>query len=218
MLNTERHFSLDFSVEYYFPTLVFNFEVKNAEAVNEYLVDAIRKLKASDKAGIERSNFRALGGWHSRNDLHTNERFDRLTKLINHAADKISSQLGYDTETELVIGSMWSIINPPGGTNRSHIHPNSHWSGVYYVQAPENCGDIEFTDPRTEHVMNEPSFEPGKSRGKENWTKVRFTPRAGKMLLFPSWLYHGVHPNCSEFLGLEGERIIVSFNLSQRKR
>ena len=34
------------------------------------------------------------------------------------------------------------------------MHPNSHWSGVYYVHAPEGAGDIEFTDPRTDGAIN----------------------------------------------------------------
>ena len=36
------------------------------------------------------------------------------------------------------------------------------------------------------------------------------------MLLFPSWLYHSVHPNLAEDSDGGGERIVVSFNLSQK--
>jgi len=64
--------------------------------------------------------------------------------------------------------------------------------------------------------MNQPSFAVGKKRAKVNWTKVRFKPQAGKMLLFPSWLYHGVHPNLAEDRDGGGDRVIVSFNLSQK--
>ena len=77
-----------------------------------------------------------------------------------------------------------------------------------------DAGDIEFTDPRTSHVMIQPSFELGKQRSKEYWTKVRFTPKAGKMLIFPSWLYHGVDPNMSGKTGKDGERVIISSNVS----
>ena len=48
---------------------------------------------------------------------------------------------------------MWSIINVPGSFNRSHIHPDCLWSGVYYVQAPEGAGQIEFTEPRTQNMV-----------------------------------------------------------------
>jgi uncharacterized protein (TIGR02466 family) len=42
------------------------------------------------------------------------------------------------------------------------------------------------------------------------WTsdKVTYKPTAGRMLLFPSWLDHGVEPNLSD-----EERVCLSFNL-----
>ena len=52
-------------------------------------------------------------------------------------------------ESEPIIGNMWANINPPGGYNRPHLHPNSHFSGVYYIKAPENSGQIVFNEPRS---------------------------------------------------------------------
>jgi uncharacterized protein (TIGR02466 family) len=204
-----------FSGELYFPTMVFNIAVSEKDALNEYLLDLIYAERERDQKGIERSNFRKLGGWHSHNNLHREDAYKPLTDRVHQAGRRISRQLGYHPDKHLKVGTMWSIINAPGSSNKAHIHPGSHWSGVYYVHAPENAGDIEFTDPRTSHVMNQPSFEPKKQRSKENWTKVRFTPKAGKMLIFPSWLYHGVDPNMSEKTGNDGERVIISFNMSQ---
>jgi uncharacterized protein (TIGR02466 family) len=43
---------------------------------------------------------------------------------------------------------MWANINPPGGFNRAHIHPNSLWSGVYYVKTPKNCGHLKVRRPK----------------------------------------------------------------------
>ncbi len=110
---------------------------------------------------------------------------------------------------------MWSIVNGPGSVNKAHIHPGSLWSGVYYIQTPQSSGDIEFTDPRTVNIMHQPTLEPNKRRPAESWTKVRFTPKAGRMLLFPSWLYHSVGPNLSSQPGDQSDRVIISFNLSQ---
>ena len=204
-----------FGREMYFPTMVFNISVSDPEALNSYLLELIYAERARDQRGIERSNFPRLGGWHSHNNLHKEPVYSPLTDRVHQAGRRISQQLGYHPDRHLQIGTMWSIINAPGSSNKSHIHPGSHWSGVYYVHTPEQAGDIEFVDPRTFHVMDQPSFKPGKTRGRENWTKVRFTPKAGKMLIFPSWLYHGVDPNLSDKPGKDGERVIISFNLSQ---
>ena len=38
-------------------------------------------------------------------------------------------------DREPLLGNMWANINPPGGSNTPHVHPNSLFSGVYYVKA-----------------------------------------------------------------------------------
>nr|WP_234170434.1 TIGR02466 family protein [Ruegeria pomeroyi] len=61
-------------------------------------------------------------------------------------------------------------------------------------------------------------FQPNKKRSRENWTKVRFTPVAGRMIIFPAWLYHAVDPNETKETGDAGNRVIISFNLNQVKK
>lgn len=202
----------------YFPTMIFRSRVAEADLLNDYLLDLIRAERTRDQDGVERSNYPELGGWHSHSRLHDEDAFDPITDRVEQAGERISEKLGYDARTQLEITTMWSIINPPGASNRAHIHPGSDWSGVYYVHAPTDCGDIGFWDPRTAHVMSNLSFEPGRTRPRENWIKVTFTPEAGMMLLFPSWLYHGVDPNLATETGQEGERVIISFNLTQRRK
>ena len=170
----------------------------------------------ADTEGIERSNFASLGSWHSHINLHKSPAYKPLVDLIGSAGDQISNKLGYREDYSLKIGSMWSIINPPGCYNRAHIHPGSHWSGVYYVQTPEASGKIEFTDPRTQNLINQPKYLANTKRPRQCWSNVNFTPTAGRMMIFPSWLYHSVYPNLSEESGKDADRVIISFNLTQR--
>jgi uncharacterized protein (TIGR02466 family) len=206
---------ISFSGDFYFPTIIFSMGLSDHKKLNSSLLGHIYEEYERDKNGINRSNFPGLGGWHSHNALHKNEYFNPLVKIIDFVSRKISSQMGYSPDKFLKIGTMWSIINPPGSANKAHIHPSSHWSGVYYVQTPESSGQIEFTDPRTAHVMNQPDFAAAKKRGRESWTKVNYTPKPGKLIIFPSWLYHAVEPNLSVADGKSANRVIVSFNLTQ---
>lgn len=206
---------VSFSGDLYFPTIIFSMVFLNHEELNSSLLSHIYEEHERDSSGISRSNFPGLGGWHSHNNLHKDENFKPLAERIDLASRKISSQMGYSPDKSLKVGTMWSIINPPGSANKAHIHPSSHWSGVYYVQTPENSGQIEFTDPRTAHVMNQPNFATGRKRGRESWTKVNYTPKPGKLIVFPSWLYHAVEPNLSVAEGKNANRVIVSFNLTQ---
>ncbi len=201
----------------YFPTQVFSFHLEDevASAASDILLREIYLERERDRHGIQKSNFRALGGWHSRNNLHVRPSFEKLVEMISACCVSLAEQNGYDRSRRLTIGSMWAIINPPGSSNRSHIHPASLWSGVYYVQAPANAGNLEFTDPRTQQLMTPPRYIPNRKRPRACWSKVSFTPKAGLLLIFPSWLYHSVAPNLSEAEGSQGDRVIISFNLRQ---
>lgn len=201
--------------DFHFPTMVFVFDIAEAAELNETLKTLVYAARDADQEGVQKSNFRALGSWHSQGNLHLQEPFAPLSRRVAHAAQTISDTLGYDPAYRLKIDAMWSIINPPGSFNRAHIHPGALWSGVYYVQTPENAGDIEFTDPRTENIMNQARFAPDQKRKSECWTKANYKPAPGRLLMFPSFLYHSVAPNLSEEPEGASDRIILSFNLSQ---
>ena len=43
---------------------------------------------------------------------------------------------------------MWANINPPEGMNKPHVHPNSLFSGVYYVKSQLQLWSFKNNDPR----------------------------------------------------------------------
>lgn len=201
----------------HFPTLIFQNDVPNCNELNKTLLDLIYAERESGVAH-NKSNTAELGSWHSATNLHKNSDYAPILDEIHSALARISDDLTYSKEHALKVTSMWSIINPPGNGNRAHCHPNSLWSGVYYVQAPENAGNIEFIDPRTALVMNQPKYETKKKRPRECWTKANYKPVPGRMIIFPAWLYHGVASNISKEKGRAGDRIIISFNVNQTKK
>ena len=207
-----------FKVTSYFPTLVFSLDIPDSELLNNRLIEAIYAERERDRTGVRKSNYAELGGWHSQVKLHKDPRYAGLVEYVDAAAAMMSRELGYHRSYRLRIGTMWSIVNPPGGSNRPHIHPGCIWSGVYYVQSPRNSGQIEFIDPRTQNLMSPVKYIPNRKRPRICWTKVQYKPVAGRMLIFPSWLYHTVAPNRSRAKGKDADRIVVSFNLSQAKR
>ena len=49
---------------------------------------------------------------------------------------------------KLGLGNMWANINPTYSYNKTHTHPNSMWSGVYYIKVPKKSGKLFLEDPR----------------------------------------------------------------------
>jgi len=112
-------------------------------------------------------------------------------------------------DREPMLGNMWANINPPGGYNAPHIHPNSLFSGVYYIKAPEDSGNLVCNEPRAGAQLNMPVRKPGKPP-KELWREVHLKPKEGRIIIFPFYLWHNVEPNLSKDI-----RISVSFNFIQ---
>ena len=112
-------------------------------------------------------------------------------------------------DREPVLGNMWANINPPGGYNAPHIHPNSLFSGVYYIKAPKNSGNLVCNDPRPGVQLNMPARKKGQPP-KHLWREVHLEPVEGRIIMFPFYLWHSVEPNKSNDI-----RISVSFNFIQ---
>jgi uncharacterized protein (TIGR02466 family) len=202
----------------YFPTMIYQYDVENSANLNNSLLNLTYAERERDQAGVNKSNTAELGSWHSATNLHKNAAYKAILSEVDATLSRISKELSYATDQVLKVTTMWSIINPPGNGNRAHVHPNSLWSGVYYIQAPENAGKIEFIDPRVIQIMNQPKYIAKKRRPRDCWTKVNYKPVAGRMIVFPAWLYHGVDTNMSKEKGRAGDRVIISFNINQVRK
>ena len=196
-----------------FPTILYKGMICEHREINDVLKKALRHEKKMDSVGLIKSN---QGGWHSKGNLHKQDPFTQLVKLIETFSRSISEEWGYSKSHDIAVTSMWGMINKQGAFNMSHTHPGALWSGVYYLQTPEECGDINFEDPRAVAVATAGIYEKGNKRPECAWSKVRFTPEEGDFYIFPSWLRHYVEPNFSIEKGNKAQRIIISFNLEQR--
>ena len=190
--------------EYHFPTPVYIQEIPNAVELNQYLEQKIIQWSQQDK-GVSKTN---AGGWHSTTDMNRKEEYNVLTKELFAMQDEIFKKEFLTMKP--VLGNMWANINYPGNANRPHLHPNSLFSGVYWVKAPEKSGSLMLYEPRPGVQCTMPNRKEGKLPS-ELWREVHYTPKAGAVVMFPAWLWHEVQPNKSQDI-----RISVSFNFLQR--
>ncbi|HEU5155370.1 MAG TPA: TIGR02466 family protein [Streptosporangiaceae bacterium] len=129
-----------------------------------------------------------------------------LTARIHEAATALTTAVLGAAAPEACqgfIAEAWAVVYGGGGSLRPHIHHDSPWSGVYYVdtEAVDETGEagyLQLIDPRPAAVARQAS--PG---------AVRVKPIPGRMVAFPGWVYHSVkatHPD-------QGLRISVAFNV-----
>ena len=169
---------------------------------NDAFAEDILKWKG-ESDGIVRSN--RNGVWHSENSIGR-PAFTPLVKEVFRLGSDIFDREGYVKDRQVRIDEMWANVAPRGGYHAQHIHGGCLWSGVYYVKAPENSGELKLRDPRVQV-----DFWPQKFRHqlKDTISIVKISPKPGRLVMFPSWLSHSVD-ECEQ----EGERISVSFNVS----
>ena len=93
----------------------------------------------------------------------------------------------------------WHVVLSTQGYHTSHIHPTGWLSGVVYLKVVpdlgKNEGAIEFS-------LNGPNYH------HKNSPNLKFQPKAGDIVLFPSSLHHKTIP-----FSTDTERIMISFDL-----
>ena len=187
-------------IEKFFPTIVYG---KDVQLNNNQLAQDIVNWSNQDK-GVSKTNYK---GWHSTTDMGQKPEYQQLVTELLRMQKEIYENEHIDRHATL--GNMWANINPPGGMNQPHIHPNALFSGVYYVKSPPNCGRLKVMDPRPGIQFTMPIRKPG-DPGKDMWRDVNIEPVVGRIIMFPAWLWHSVEENKSNDI-----RISISFNFIQ---
>lgn len=190
----------DLSVKDLFPTPIW---VADLEAGLASRLNA--ELKATIHALTQPRPPIPVGStWQTSPMLHQLDQFREFTGLVRSAGLAALKFLDVKHQRFEITGC-WANINPPGGLNSAHTHPNNFLSGVYYVSLPGGAGQIVFGDPRPQAYGILPQTN--------NWNKyvgneIKLEVKEGRMVLFPAWLSHSVPVNRST-----QERISVSFNI-----
>jgi len=188
-----------------FSSPVFHFTLENFKELNLELENFILSLRKNDEKGQKKSN---AGGWHSKNfDINKENTAKKFATIIQRFVKKVvKDEMGWKYDSnKTIIEAMWSIINKKGSINIQHNHPNAFLSASYYVKFPKNSGNIKFFDPKEQKNIRHPKIN--------KYTDIsaaitEITPKEGDLLVFPSYLYHAVAENLSEY-----DRIIISFNV-----
>jgi uncharacterized protein (TIGR02466 family) len=101
----------------------------------------------------------------------------------------------------------WINVFRPGAQEAQHSHDGSLLSCTYYVEAPENCGDLVFPDPVGARRAHR-AFTKTSGTNPLTMPDVGFKPQAGRLIMFESWVPHSIQCNKSDQV-----RISLAFNL-----
>jgi uncharacterized protein (TIGR02466 family) len=195
--------------EWHFGTPIFQCEVHDAAVLNNALRPHILELERMHPS--QRLSNR--GGWQSEQDLQSSENVAVQTLFHNVRMVVKGFTSPEQAETAQVDFNFvaWANINRRDDYNRVHHHHRGFWSGVYYVAVPPPEGDrvgaIVFRNPTAHSILASTISAPAALK-RQFRHQLEILPRAGLLLIFPSWLEHFVDPHDSD-----QERISVAFDV-----
>lgn len=188
--------------ELWFPSVIWSaviHTVKNSDVKN--FAYYLQRTEPSRQA----SNF---GGYQSRDITKGEcEGIDKLVQTVDKELETICLQVGLKP---VQLYNLWININSPGCYNEIHHHKDAIFSGVYYVDAQPEQGNIMFDrGDNAEYHVN-----PDMVDKVTYFTSSRapYVSKTNALYIFPAWLKHSVQGNTSNT-----DRISISFNYGEPK-
>lgn len=191
-----------------FPTHV---GIYNRQEVRDHnqIIDELKKVKDQRLLEISNTDNKSLVDF-----IQTDTGFDNVlpTKLLNFVKDCVydfAKSLNYSVQYDsLYIADCWgNYSNGNVTTHTPHIHSNSVFSAVYYVEIPRGSGSLYFMHPN----MQVNSLEPDPSiMSSSNGSEFAIDPNEGQCVVFKSNTIHGTSANMIK----HGHRANIAFTFN----
>ena len=172
------------------------------------------------KSIIEEGVHDRLGNLRSDNSYIFDNKLKKIKEFCDqHIKIYVKEIINPKKELDFYITQSWLNVTKPGERHNVHSHTNSIISAAFYIQTDVgqtiNCYDPNRRIKQTNAVDIE------RSRTNNIWCGegICFEVKKNMLMLFPSWLEHGVQPNKQQTKDV----ISISFNtfvkgnLGQRK-
>lgn len=186
------------------PIAIFDLEL--GEVFNAELTALVESMRLSYTLGNTRTN---RGGWRNEGNFFAVQ--NPLITQLRNACQSAAFEFLKECEVEISLQGLglvfngWANWNGIGHYNAPHRHLGADVCGCYYVHQPIDdslhSGNVEFLDHRNvipqQQRLGGPVFR----------SNIQLRPKAGELVVFPSFLTHWVPPNQSD----EG-RVVVAWN------
>jgi uncharacterized protein (TIGR02466 family) len=193
-------------VDELFPTPIGVIDIENLGLCQKFSNEVLKLMTVENQETLD-----MYSNWCTTDSLHKNPNFLELTNLIDEVAKDFFEDVLKISRDDVLLSAMWCNVNQRDSQHQIHSHPNSYFSGVLYLNAPEGTNNITFEDPRPSKNMVQADYKRETNFSPRSW---QYLPETGLLLIFPSWLEHGT-TRCRLEKGIN--RISLSFNYTLLK-
>ena len=130
-----------------FQSFLYSFEMKDSQAFSKFFLEYLSKQKRSSlNEGYDRiSNT----DWHIKNDFSREYVKPFCDRIIPSLETLSNSYNLYRIE----ISGVWFQQYEQHSRHGWHVHPQSNWSGVYYVELPHDHLRTEFLNVQEQQTI-----------------------------------------------------------------
>lgn len=165
----------------------------SVDAFNAALLDAIAPLHRTKQRPIDQTLFGGTQSpgrlWNENHpviQLFAETMLAEARRFVARLPDEAGHPFLARKSPQLECAGAWSVMLSSGGGHVDHIHPAGWISASYYVSSPPEI----FAGDRAGFLRLGATGVPGFTLPAERY----FPPRAGSVVFFPSYIWHGVEP------------------------
>jgi len=127
--------------------------------------------------------------------------------ILEEIEKYIYKKLECHEETRIIITNSWIMKHGKHDRSTPHLHTNSMFSGIAYINVDEISGNVSFHKGERITIFPPQMDYEFKNKNHLNASIWTVTPKVGDLLLFPSILVHSVDENLSHI-----NRYCLAFN------
>ena len=197
---------------------IYSFKDENHSSKKDELISHVYDLKNQGKlSGV--SDIAKTNVFESKFDFFTSE-LKSVQELkvfcensLMHAVGEVNQyDVDYMSRLTPNLRESWAHVTNDNGYHDAHVHLNTSWGGIYYVNANE-CGQILDTDGNSRvngvnrfySPINYFTLDPSMDYLRHNVADI--WPEDGVLVIFPAYLLH----SATSYIG-EKDRVVISFN------
>jgi len=188
----------------FFPNAIQSAFHPEAKRIQQKLLNAIADIRESTPS--QRPEDWACNVYttiESNNELQNRPEFYEVKNFIEEEL-KYFSEIHkiYLPQGSVFIKDMWINIYNKNCSMDIHHHPNSLFTGVYFIKLPDNGAQFAFDSPSTQEMIHAPV----KMSNEYNMKNASFIASEGELIVFNSHIKHRVFLH-----NIDEERITLSF-------
>tara|TARA_R110000803_G_scaffold210249_1_gene281572 strand:+ start:605 stop:1201 length:597 start_codon:yes stop_codon:yes gene_type:complete len=124
--------------------------------------------------------------------------------ILKKSMELIVNHYEFNKKIKFVLSNFWINSNKKGDFNIPHTHPDSDFSGIYYLNVPKNGGELIFLLENKSLTFGNTCF----LNSSDFIDSISLSPKNNMFVLFPSGLSHMVSPHNEDI-----DRVSLSFNI-----